>query len=85
MSAYAVSSGGQNHDRLSAVGDAPPLGRTTMQSTQDDGPDDVVEITASQKMISAISGSLLTSLLGELVRRSADGSSLGLGKHEQRS
>lgn len=38
-----------------------------MQSPEDDGPDDMVEITASQKMMSAISGSLLTSLLGELL------------------
>lgn len=39
-----------------------------MLSSQDDGADDPVDLPAGQKMISAISGSLLTALLGELLR-----------------
>ena len=35
----------------------------TMVTSQDDAPGSIVEITAAQKMLSAISGSLLTSLL----------------------
>lgn len=35
----------------------------TMVTSQDDAPSSLVEITATQKMLSAISGSLLTSLL----------------------
>lgn len=37
----------------------------TMLSSKDDGTHDVMDISASQKMMSAISGSLFTSLLGE--------------------
>jgi hypothetical protein len=37
----------------------------TMLSSKDDGTHDVMDISAGQKMMSAISGSLLTSLLGK--------------------
>ena len=36
-----------------------------MLSSQDDGVDDPPDLPAGQKMVSAISGSLLTALLGE--------------------
>ncbi|KAI2626000.1 mitochondrial carrier [Hypomontagnella submonticulosa] len=51
---------GHNHDRLSKAEDA--FVGPTMVSSQDDGSDGV-EISAGQKMFSAISGSLFTSLL----------------------
>ncbi|KAI5861478.1 mitochondrial carrier [Durotheca rogersii] len=55
--------GGHNHDRLSEAEDA--FAGQTMISSQDDanGGDDGIEISAGQKMISAISGSFLTSIL----------------------
>ncbi|KAI1091829.1 mitochondrial carrier [Rostrohypoxylon terebratum] len=52
--------GGHNHDRLGENEDA--FVGQTMVSSQDDGSDGV-DISVGQKMISAISGSLLTSLL----------------------
>lgn len=59
--------GGQDHDRLSAPEDA--FAGATMLSSQDDDAGIVTtDISAGQKMLSAISGSLLTSLLGMLVR-----------------
>lgn len=54
---------GQNHDRISRAEDA--FAGETMLSSQDDG-SDPVDLPARQKMLSAISGSLLTGLLGEL-------------------
>ncbi|KAH8682157.1 mitochondrial carrier domain-containing protein [Xylariales sp. PMI_506] len=51
---------GQNHDRLIPE-DA--FAGATMLSSKDDGKDQIVEITTGQKMLSAISGSLVTSLL----------------------
>jgi hypothetical protein len=55
---------GQSHDRIHAGDDLVPGVATTIAM---DGDSDNVEfdITAAQKMISAISGSLLTSLLGK--------------------
>lgn len=54
------SFGGHNHDRLDHAEDA--FVGQTMVSSQDDGIDGI-DISAGQKMISAISGSILTSLL----------------------
>ncbi|KAI1772636.1 mitochondrial carrier [Hypoxylon cercidicola] len=51
--------GGQNHDRL---GGEDAFAGQTMVSSQDDG-NDGMDISAGQKMLSAITGSLLTSLL----------------------
>ncbi|KAI4870222.1 mitochondrial carrier [Hypoxylon rubiginosum] len=50
---------GQNHDRL---GGEDAFAGQTMVSSQDDGSDGM-DISAGQKMLSAITGSLLTSLL----------------------
>ncbi|KAI0014886.1 mitochondrial carrier domain-containing protein [Xylariomycetidae sp. FL0641] len=52
----------QNHDRLTPRGEDAFAG-PTMLSSKDDTPDVTIDITAGQKMLSAISGSLLTSLL----------------------
>ncbi|KAM0807967.1 putative Mitochondrial carrier domain-containing protein [Seiridium cardinale] len=52
---------GQDHDRLPAAEDA--FAGATMLSSKDDGGDTIMDISAGQKMLSAISGSLLTSLL----------------------
>ncbi|KAI1338841.1 mitochondrial carrier domain-containing protein [Xylariaceae sp. FL0016] len=52
---------GQNHDIIHGRDDA--FAGPTMLSSQDDIADPVVEISAGQKMLSAITGSLLTSLL----------------------
>ncbi|CAJ2499944.1 Uu.00g027970.m01.CDS01 [Anthostomella pinea] len=52
---------GQNHDRLRGGEDA--FAGPTMLSSKDDVADDAMDIPAGQKMLSAISGSLLTSLL----------------------
>jgi hypothetical protein len=54
----------QDHDRLSIPEDA--FAGDTMLSSKDDGAEQMVDISAGQKMLSAISGSLLTSLLGKL-------------------
>ncbi|KAI2616042.1 mitochondrial carrier [Hypoxylon sp. NC1633] len=54
------SFGAHNHDRLGEGGDA-SVGQT-MVSSQDDA-NDGIDISAGQMMLSAISGSLLTSLL----------------------
>ncbi|KAI0178568.1 mitochondrial carrier [Hypoxylon sp. FL1284] len=53
------SFGGHNHDRL---GGEDAFAGQTMVSSQDDGKDGM-DISAGQKMLSAITGSLLTSLL----------------------
>lgn len=55
------SFGGQGHDRIH--GDNPISGQAGTIAMSGDNDDVEVEITASQKMISAMSGSLLTSLL----------------------
>lgn len=56
--------GGRGHDRIH--GDNPIPGvSSTIAMTGDNGNDDIeVDLTARQKMLSAMSGSLLTSLLG---------------------
>lgn len=56
------SFGGQGHDRIH--GDNPIPGASATIAMSGDNDDVDVEITAVQKMISAMSGSLLTSLLG---------------------
>lgn len=60
MGSVAVvhSSGGQNHDRI----EGPNMVGAGVGSG--DGADSVFDITAGQKMIAAMSGSLFTSLLG---------------------
>jgi solute carrier family 25, member 39/40 len=61
MSSVQQSIDGHNHDRIAAQ-DA--FARPTMAASRDEGVDSaVVDISAGQKMLSAISGSLLTSLL----------------------
>lgn len=54
---------GQGHDRMH--GDNPIPGVASTIAMSGDNDEAVVEITAVQKMISAMSGSLLTSLLGK--------------------
>ncbi|KAI9899359.1 hypothetical protein N3K66_005820 [Trichothecium roseum] len=58
LSTVHSSTGGQDHDRIDGMG-------TTGARPQPPGRDaiEVLEITAGQKMVSAMSGSLLTSLL----------------------
>mgnify|MGYP001328920284 CR=1 FL=1 len=60
------SFGGQGHDRIH--GDNPIPGESSTIAMSGDNEDIDIGITAGQKMISAMSGSLLTSLLGELRR-----------------
>ena len=53
---------GQRHDRIpSGV-----LGVTAVIRSDRDEPEPEVDISAGQKMLSAVSGSLLTSLLGKI-------------------
>lgn len=59
----------QDHDRLSMKAEDAFAG-DTMLSSKDDGAEPMVDISAGQKMLSAISGSLLTSLLGKSTRAS---------------
>lgn len=54
---------GQGHDRIH--GDDPIPGESSTIAMSGDNDDVGVDITAGQKMISAMSGSLLTSLLGQ--------------------
>ena len=54
--------GGPGHDRIH--GDNPIPGVASTIAMSGDNGDVEVDITATQKMISAMSGSLLTSLLG---------------------
>lgn len=54
---------GQGHDRIH--GDNPIPGESSTIAMSGDNDDVEVDITAGQKMISAMSGSLLTSLLGQ--------------------
>ncbi|KAK7962255.1 uncharacterized protein PG986_003080 [Apiospora aurea] len=58
-------SSGLNHDRFAGHSRHPEdaFVGPTMVSSQDDDPGAIVEITPGQKMLSAISGSLLTSML----------------------
>ena len=58
---------GQNHDRLQLDQLPLPVIPTNHPGIEDDVPP-AMDITASQKMLSAMSGSLLTSLLGNLTR-----------------
>ena len=53
---------GQRHDRLPNISSA--TNSVTMGRMDDIEPEIETEISASQKMLSAVSGSLLTSLLG---------------------
>jgi len=54
--------GGQGHDRIH--GDNPIPGVSSTIAMSGDSDDVEIDITARQKMLSAMSGSLLTSLLG---------------------
>lgn len=66
MTALRQTLPGQGHDiylRRPRVEDT--FVGETMLSSQDDGADDPPDLPAGQKMVSAISGSLLTALLGE--------------------
>jgi solute carrier family 25 protein 39/40 len=56
--------GGQGHDRIHGDNLVPGVSSTIAMTSDNDGVE--VDITAGQKMLSAISGSLLTSLLGKL-------------------
>ena len=56
--------GGHGHDRIHGDNLIPGVSSTIAMTGDND--DIEVDITAGQKMISAMSGSLLTSLLGEL-------------------
>jgi solute carrier family 25 protein 39/40 len=60
------SFGGQGHDRIH--GDNPIPGVSSTVAMNGDNEDIEVDITAGQKMLSAMSGSLLTSLLGNSLR-----------------
>ena len=55
---------GQRHDRISDSFDTEAIAPITLDRTGDLASEPDVEISASQKMLSAVSGSLLTSLLG---------------------
>ena len=57
---------GQGHDRIHGDNLIPGVSSTIAMNG--DNEDVVVDITAGQKMISAMSGSLLTSLLGMLTQ-----------------
>jgi hypothetical protein len=54
--------GRQDHHRLAVKEDA--FAGATMLSSTDDAGDEVMDISPGQKMLSAISGSLVTSLFG---------------------
>lgn len=56
---------GQGHDRIPEGGCSGRSTSMTMNQMSDTEQEIETEITASQKMLSAVSGSLLTSLLGE--------------------
>ena len=57
--------GGRGHDRIH--GDNPIPGISSTIAMTGDNDDIEVDITAGQKMASAMSGSLLTALLGKLL------------------
>lgn len=65
------SSRGQNYDRL----DADEYSMARMVDLEGDGGGPGVDITAAQKMTAAMSGSLLTSLLGAFHQGRATGHS----------
>ncbi|KAK5634824.1 hypothetical protein RRF57_010537 [Xylaria bambusicola] len=67
MSADNAGFAGQGHDRIRKAEDA-FAGATMVSSSQDHANTDGMDITAGQKMTSAITGSLLTSLLGLFAR-----------------
>lgn len=56
------SSSGQKHDRADGDNKSPNM---AAQAQAGDARSDPLEITTGQRMISAMAGSLLTSLLGE--------------------
>lgn len=58
--------GGQGHDRIHEDNLVPGVSSTIAMTGDND--DVEVDITAGQKMLSAMSGSLLTSLLGKELR-----------------
>lgn len=62
---------GQGHDRIHGDNLIPGVSSTIGMSGDmgNDGDDVEIDITAGQKMISAMSGSLLTSLLGRSYRK----------------
>ncbi|KAI1418898.1 mitochondrial carrier domain-containing protein [Xylaria sp. FL1777] len=62
MSTNIAGFDGQHHDRVPNAGDA-FAGVTMVSSSQDHANTDGMDITAGQKMVSAITGSLLTSIL----------------------
>lgn len=62
--ATTFNSSGQNYDRLLEADDL-TMSRGSGSQNGGDGLGPVPDITASQKMISAMSGSLFTSLLGK--------------------
>src|SRR5437016_4412961 len=65
MNAFNSIPDGQNHDRFVRGGSKALSSSLNMAPPLPEGPGDVdVEISALQKIVSAISGSLLTSLLG---------------------
>jgi hypothetical protein len=57
-----ASTTGQNHDRIDSASSKLAMAKTA--SAGANAASDPFEITAGQKMVSAMSGSLLTSLLG---------------------
>lgn len=65
-SSSSSAAGGQRHDRIldEIAPSGPPV---SYVARRDDNGD--IEITAGQKMLSAMSGSLLTSLIGKTQRR----------------
>ncbi|KAI0126425.1 mitochondrial carrier domain-containing protein [Xylariales sp. AK1849] len=65
MNTVPQSYGGQAHDRFprTAAAEEEAFACATMLSSKDDTGDAMIDISAGQKMLAAISGSLLTSLL----------------------
>ncbi|KAG6024684.1 hypothetical protein E4U41_001710 [Claviceps citrina] len=64
MASTTLNSGGQNHDRLPESDRVIMPARDSVSATSGGGVDEALaDITAAQKMISAMSGSLFTSLL----------------------
>jgi hypothetical protein len=63
MSRIDQSFASQNHDRITTNAEDAFVGATMMSSQSD--AIDYGEVTVAQKMLSAISGSVMTSLLGK--------------------
>ena len=59
-----LTSTGQRHDRISSGTPGPTLNDGIPDAAECPGPSPEVEITLGQKMLSAVSGSIFTSLLG---------------------